>query len=262
MKNKIIFLIVSLMFLTVSTAKTNALTATPTPSDSDLQKKAQELLQKVASDTAKLNLTEKRGIIGTVTDASSTQITVEDVQGNTRFVDVDELTKFSNPAVKGSFGISDIQKGQTIGVLGLYNKSSRRILARFVDVMILPTFVHAAIAKIDSANFNFDVITDENKKLNIDVETVTKTFNYTLSDGMVKAGFSKIIDGENVVVIGYPDKKDANKIISSIVMLLPEIPKNPAINLPSTNSTGEVPTSTKKTVPSTGSGKTLTPLTR
>ena len=77
-------------------------------------------------------LVEKRGIIGTVTDSSDTQITVTDIAGNIRFVDVDELTKFYSSDSK-TFGISDIKNGMTIGVLGLYNKQSRRILAREVN---------------------------------------------------------------------------------------------------------------------------------
>ena len=154
-----------------------------------------------------------------------------------------------------------IQKGQAIGVLGLYNKSSRRILARFVDVMSLPTFVHAAVSTIDNKNFNFGVVTDENKNLNIYVETVTKTFTYTVADGLVKAGFSKVTESENVIATGYPNKKAPSKIISSIIMLLPEIPKNPAINLPSSSAAGSIPPSTSGATSSTGSGKTLTPIT-
>lgn len=252
--------ILSIFFLGFLVLKTEAQVVTPTPTNTDLQQKAQKLLELVASDAARLNLTEKRGIIGAVTDSASTQITVDDVHGNTRFIDVDELTKFSNPAAKGSFGISDIEKGQTIGVLGLYNKSSRRILARFVDVIILPRFIHGAVSTIDSENFSFGIVTDDNKKLDIDVETVTKTSSYTLDDGLIKSGFSKISQEESVIIIGYPDKKDASRIVSSQVILLPEIPKNPSINFPGSTSSGEIAPSTKTTTTSTGSGKTLTPI--
>ncbi|MEX2007336.1 MAG: hypothetical protein WD992_01045 [Candidatus Levyibacteriota bacterium] len=238
--------------------KVSAQTATATPTTTDLQQKAQKLLELVASDAARLNLTEKRGIIGTVTDTGSTQITIEDVQGNTRFIDVDELTKFTDPNAKGTFGISDIEKGSIIGALGLYNKSSRRLLARFVDVVILPRFIHGAVATINSEEFNFDMITEENKQLNIDVETVTKTNSYALSEGLVKSGFSKITEGENVVVIGYPDKTEANKIVASFIILFPQLPKNPAINIPGINSSGAVIPSSNPAAASTGSGKTVT----
>ncbi len=259
MKKKFItFLIFSILFSNFFIFKAGAVTTTPTPTptSTNLQQKAQRLLDLVASDTAKLNLTEKRGIIGKVTDATTTQITVDDINGNTRFIDVDELTKFTNPAARGSFGISDIEKGSTIGVLGLYNKSSRRILARFVDVTILPHFVHGTVTAINNPDFNFTVVTDENKSLTIDVTTVTKTSSYTLLGGLIKSGFSKIIEKENVVVIGYPDKKDTSIIIPSYIILLLELPANPAIEIPGSKSSGQIlpsPTSTRN-------GKTLTPI--
>ncbi len=250
---KIIFIVSIIILLSISAVRVNAITTSPTPTETDLQQKAQKLLELVASDTAKLNLTEKRGVIGTVTDTTGTQITIDDVNGNTRFIDVDELTKFNSPTAKGTFGISDIQKGNKIGVLGLYNKSSRRILARFVDIVTLPSFIHGAVSTIDNENFNFDVITDANKTLNIDVATVTKIFTYTAADGMVKSGFSKITEAESVVIVGYTDKKIANKIVPSFIILLLEVAKNPSITIPGTTSSGEIP--------STGSGKILTPKT-
>src|SRR5690349_18838483 len=71
------------------------------------------LQERIATRVAQLKLVDHRGIIGTVTDVTQTQIALADIQGNTRFIDVDEITKFSNPSAKGTFGISDIKKGQT-----------------------------------------------------------------------------------------------------------------------------------------------------
>ena len=123
--------------------------ATPTPEDKNAEIRDQ-LIVNIASRVAALKLVEKRGIIGIVTDVTNTQIVVTDLQNNTRFVDVDELTKFSNPAFKGTYGISDITKNTTIGVLGLYNKESRRILARFVNVATTPFIIHGGVSAIDS----------------------------------------------------------------------------------------------------------------
>src|SRR3989344_7962603 len=112
-----------------------------TPIQSGLtQQQINALTNKIASRVAQLKLVEKRGVIGKVTDVSNTQITLSDMSGNTRFVDVDEFTKFKSDSK--SFGISDIEKGQKIGALGLYNKQSRRILARFVEVLQIPDFIH------------------------------------------------------------------------------------------------------------------------
>ena len=56
----------------------------------------EQLITNIASRVAQLKLVEKRGIIGTVTNVTNTQITLSDIQNNTRFIDVDELTKFTS----------------------------------------------------------------------------------------------------------------------------------------------------------------------
>ena len=96
-------------------------TKTPTPTEGSLQQQVNELKSKIASKVAELNLVEKKGIYGIVTDTSDTQITLKDLNGKTKFADVDELTKFSS-SNNDSFGISDVKKGMTLGILGLYNK--------------------------------------------------------------------------------------------------------------------------------------------
>lgn len=251
MRIKITFLTLILTLAFVSTA--HAQTASQSAQNTVLDQKVNELKEKIASRVAQLNLVEKRGVIGEVTDISNTQITLSDINGNIRFVDVDELTKFSSPSAKSSFGISDITRGTTVGVLGLYNKSSRRILARFVDVKNFMQFVHGNVSSIDAKNFSLSIVTNENKQLNVDVQTVTKTSSYTKADGLLKSGFSKITEGETLVVMGYFDTKDKSTIIAQRIILLPQISKNPKINT-------FVPTATE--VPSTGSGKILTPVTR
>ncbi len=203
--------------------------ATPTPEDKTTQIRDQ-LITNIASRVAQLKLVEKRGIIGNVTDVTNTQITVTDSQENTRFIDVDELTKFSNPAVNGSFGISDIEKGNIVGILGLYNKESRRILARFVNIATMPVIIHGGISAVDNVNFVLNITTEEGKQISVDVENLTKTYSYTQEDGYIKSGFSKIKVNYNIIVIGVLDKKDNSKLIATKIIFFPEIPSNPKVN--------------------------------
>jgi len=167
--------------------------ATPTikPTDQNLLNQINQLREKVASQVAKMNLVEKRGIIGTITDVSSTQITLNDVQNNTRFVDVDEITKFSAPG-KNSEGISDLNKSTIISVLGLYNKDSRRILARFINVVTQPTYLTGVISSADRVNGQFDILKENQKQILIDVETITRTYTFTKANDLSKSGFSKL----------------------------------------------------------------------
>jgi len=224
----LLFIICSLSFNIYFTPIVHAIT-TPTPEDKTREIRDQ-LISNIASRVAQLKLVEKRGIIGTVTETTNTQITVNDSQNNTRFIDVDELTKFSNPAVKGAFGISDITKGDIVGILGLYNKESRRILARFINITTVPTVIHGGVSTIDNVNFILNITTEEGKQMAVDVENLTKTYSYTQKDGYIKSGFSKIKVNFNIIVIGVLDKKDKNRLIATKIIFFPEIPSSPKVN--------------------------------
>lgn len=264
MKKSFLIITVLLLALTAVTFVKNiyAVTASPTakpsttPDPSTINQQIDDLKNRIASRVAQLNLVEKKGIIGTVTDATTTQITLTDINGNIRFVDVDELTKFSNSNISSnaSFGISDVNKGMTLGVLGIYNKQSRRILARMVDVESLPKTFVGAVSSIDSKNYNFYILSENDKQTFIDVENITKTYSYASGASLVTAGFSKVKVDETVVVIGFPDKQNTDHIIASRIILLPDVPRSPKINsIPALNPAASI-------IPSTGSGRKLTPI--
>ncbi len=239
-KKGLLFLLSVISYLLlVGTAHTA--TSTPTPNAADQIKES--LINNIASKVAQLKLVEKRGIVGQVSDVSNTQVTLSDLAGRIRFVDVDELTKFSSPTVKGSFGISDISKGDTLEVLGLYNKESRRLLGRFVNVISLPTIIHGVVISIDSKNFNFSVATDNNKVISVDVETTTKILSYTKEAGLARLGFSKVKANQNII------------IVENSMYIFPDIPKNPNITVAQ-----EALSPNQAITPSTGSGKKLTPI--
>lgn len=223
----------------ISTTDVFAITATPsatvapTKSDSSVSDQINDLKDKIASRVAQLKLVEKRGVIGTTTKVSDTQLTISDLQNNNRLIDIDELTKFASPSAKESFGISDITSGMKLGILGIYNKQSRRILARFVEVVVTPTLVQGAVTEINDEDFLLTVTTDSNSEVVVSVESSTKTSSYTSEGGLVKSGFSKIALGERISVVGYFDRKEKDQVNASRIILFPELAVNPKIKLPS-----------------------------
>ncbi|MDO8657752.1 MAG: hypothetical protein Q7K55_03360 [Candidatus Levybacteria bacterium] len=263
----IIFLIAfSTLNFQLSTPKTLAISVTPAENSSPTPtiktteppnaNIINELKDRIASRVAQLNLVERRGAIGSVTEVSDTQITVNDPQDNTRFIDVDELTKFSSPSAKEAFGISDISKGSKIGVLGLFNKQSKRLLARFVDILILPKSVHGFISGIDRENFTINITSEKGEETLADIETTTKVKSYTKEDGLIKSGFSKIQENMRVILIGFTDTKDKNRVVASRIILFPEIPVNQKIPL------SKPATDTNEITPSIVSEKKAAPITR
>lgn len=267
MKKLVFFLLITYLFtlsarperdrrgaegLLAGKASAQTVTPTPAPDDPD-QAKIDKTIDLVASIAAKLGPAEKRGIIGQVSDVANSKITLSDINNNTRFVDVDEFTKFSSPSAKEGYGISDIKKGSKLGILGLYNKQSRRILARFVDVVIIPKMVEGAVVEKDEEEFVITIISEDKTQTAVDIEKVTKTSSFDKKEGLLRSGFSRIEKGERITVVGFPDQKEKNRLIASRIIHFPTIPKNPRIQLDLEKTTAPS---------STGSGKKLTPITR
>lgn len=249
------------LFLSVTPVIAQSPTLSPTTTASDetvtekLSDQISNLKEKIASRVAQLKLVEKRGILGTVKDVSATQLSLTDIHGKTRIVDVDEITKFSSPSAKDSFGISDLKSGSKVSVIGLYNKDSERLLARFVDAISLPILITGTVSSIDSDNFSVTVAREDGMSYIVDIETVTKTTMYDDTEGE-KSGFSKIEEGNRLVITGFPDKKEKNRMVATRILLFPGLPKNPDVVV--------APNAVKpnEAVTSSGSGKKLTPLTQ
>jgi hypothetical protein len=212
------------------------------------------LKEKVASKVAELRLVEKRGILVVVKEVAGNKITGEDMSGKVRLIDVDELTKFSSPSAKAGFGISDITSNTKISVIGLYNKQSKRILARFITVESEPAFISGIVKEVDKANFIVKVVSEDENVYAIDIENVTKTSTYTETDDIKRAGFSKIQVGQRVYIVGYPVKGQKQRILASRFLIFPDLPANPKIKTSVTEPTEAVPTPTIK------AGSTKTPI--
>ncbi len=197
-------------------AQTTTLTPKPSISSSPTSigdsSQIEKIKDLVASRVAELKLVEKRGILGMVTQTTSTQITLTDIHNKRRIVNIDEITKFSNPSSK-TFGISDIKKGDTLGIVGLLNKGTDQILARFVNtVSNIPTLFDGVITEVDRRNFVVTAVNKKGEKISIDIETSTKISSYTEVDDLVKSGFSKVLPGVRVYASGFMDDTTKNQL--------------------------------------------------
>src|SRR5579872_2524324 len=232
MNKKILFIIAMLFFLEIG--KTYAASTTPTPTQaptgSQLNSQINTLKNKIASQVSKLNLVQKRGIIGTIQNVSNNQITLTDLSGNTQYVDVDEITKFSSQS-NATFGLSDLKKGMQVSVFGIYNKDSQRILARYIDAVIVPTRYSGEIVAIDGTNFILTIMTTEQKSVKVEIDTTSTIDSYNTGGNLTKYGFSKLNVGNRVYGDAYPDKKDATLLIADRMIDYLDAPKDQTIQI-------------------------------
>lgn len=188
-------------------------TTTATPSGNQIPESEEEIerVQRikdiVASKVAELNLVEKRGIIATITESSNTKIKAVDNKNNDIEIDVDELTNFDFE--DEDFGISDLEVGLIYSFVGLYNKDSEKLLARFISQPnSIPDYLNGAISKINEADFQIDVVDAEGKTSTIDIEKSTGTMLIDDSGELKKSGFSSLVVGQKIIVVGFSTDED------------------------------------------------------
>lgn len=233
----ILFLVSTFAFLSATSYKLSAVhaqTATPkvtvapskneVPKDSADLEKIQKIKDIVASKVAELNLVEKRGIIGTIREITGMKITVTDVKGNTRQIDVDELTKF-NLSSKTTSGISDLVKGTTYSFIGLHNKDTQRLLARKVGTTsTIPVFFEGAIKELNEDDFQITIVNEKGESRKVDIQSSTKTSLAATDGDLAKSGFSKLEVNQRVLAIGFPDKKDKDLVSATRLIHFEDVP--------------------------------------
>lgn len=185
----------------------------------------QKVIDLIASQSAMRNDLEKKGILGIVKEETTTKIMVEDLAKDERTIDIDELTKFGSGDNTKSFGISDIKPGGLFSFIGKYNKETKRLLARFViKVTSIPVQFEGVVLSINTTDGTFLAADADGNKKTIDVSASTKTVSYASSDGTVRSGFSKIVIGQRVLVTGFDDLQDKNKIVASRIIHFLDLP--------------------------------------
>lgn len=256
-----IILIIFIIFINIISPQILAATPNPTPSitpritkETEDQERIEKIKDLVASKVAELKLVEKRGILGVVKSASNTQITLEDSKSQQRIIEIDELTKFSG-SDRESFGISDVKEGDFLSAVGLYNKDSKKLLARFIwRVQNIPLNLEGVVLEKDKVDFTLIIVGADGKKKTVDVQTSTKTSVF--EEGQIlKSGFSKINEGERILIVGFPDLKDRDRINASRIIYFPSLPVTDTMKKYVDFAKNEAPVSS-------GSGKKLQPITR
>jgi len=246
--------IITTAILSLSLA-TPVYAAVPSPSQGTTQTEANQINQlknKIASQVSQLKLVEKKGIIGTIQSASNSQITVMDTHNQLRYLDLDEITKYSS-ANGATLTVSDMKQGLKISALGIYNKDSQRILARYVSIEIVPTRFYGEITSIDKPDFQVLIMTDSGKSEKVEIDTTSTVSSYSGGTSLSTYGFSKLSLGDRVEVIGYPDKKDATLIIADRLIDYLNAPKDPNIAF-------TTPTPTIAPAPTSKGAKSINPI--
>ncbi len=220
MKN-ILFLLLALTIVLPNAVFAQKTTPTAAPSGNQVPESAEEIerVQRikdiVASKVAELNLVEKKGILATVNKVSNTEIKATDNKDQSITIDVDELTNFDFD--EDDFGISDLNTGSIYSFVGLYNKDSEKLLARFISQPdSIPNYIEGAISELFEDDFQISVVDELGNVTTVDIEKSTDTMILGDDGSLEKSGFSGFEVGQRIIVVGFSTGKNeaqASRII-------------------------------------------------
>lgn len=234
----------------------NAATPTGTPSATPAEAKSQkieDLKDRLATKVAELRTTERRAIYGTVKSTSISTITVETTTKDVKIELTDDIKVFQNLKGKRTeLKIENVEKGDIATVFGQYDTAVEILKAKVIFIQGTGDTqrIFGTITEAKKTDYTLLVSTTTGKSFTVDFETTTKTSAWTPDKGIEKAGFSKLLVGDTVTILGTPVAKKDNRLSAVRILDLGNL---------SGEKPASTPTPTEKAAEATGSSAKTTP---
>jgi hypothetical protein len=226
MKTYIRFAIVAALLLTtgwISVPRAQAVTveaatpsATATPSQ-DIE----ALKERLATKVAELRDIVRRAVFGSVKSISVSSATIETKTKDIKIELADDIAV--SQIIDGkhtTLAIEDISKDDPVTVFGTYDATLDLLKAKVIFIESTKVFEHIAgvVTEVDHVGFTITVKTQENRIVTVDIEKATKTNTWSKADGMAKGGFTKILVGDTVHVVGTDVPKKTDRISAARIL--------------------------------------------
>ena len=245
-----VFLLISEPVLAVNSDTSSSASATTTA-----PAKIEELKERLATKVAELKQIQKKAIFGTIKYVSVSSATIEtavneikiDLTDNIKIVDIQKDKRTSLTP-------DDLVKGDTVTVFGDYDATIDLLQAKvIIRENPLPKRVSGIISDINKKEYTVTLNTPSGQTYIIDIENTTAMRSFDKNKGIVKGGFSKLIKGETVQVIGNAVPKTDNRISAArfldLGILNASVPTPTQPKEASVSATSGTPTATPKPSP-------------
>ena len=188
--------------------------ATPTATPKETQD-LEALKDRLATKVAELRDIVRRAISGTVKSVSVSSATIETKTKDVKIELADDITVTQLISGKRTtLSVDDISKDDPITVFGSYDATLDLLKAKAIFIESTKVYEHFSgkVTEVDREGFAIVVQTTEGRSLTVDIEKATKTNTWNQADGIAKGGFSKILEGDTVHVVGSAVPKKENQI--------------------------------------------------
>jgi hypothetical protein len=174
------------------------------------------LKERLATKVAQLRQSERRAIYGTVKATTISTATIETANKDIKIELTDDIKVFQ--ILKGkrtTLAVEDLAKDDVVSVFGEWDTAVEVLKAKviFIQNSVDPIQrIIGTIKETKKSDYTITVETKDQKTYTIDFETVTKPNNWTKETGIEKGGFTKLLSGDTILVIGTAVPKKENRI--------------------------------------------------
>ena len=209
-----IFLLVLAASLVSAQPAFAATIATPSATPKESQD-LEALKDRLATKVAELRDIVKKAMHGTVKSISVSSATIETKTKDVKIELADDITVTQLISGKRTtLSVDDISKDDPITVFGSYDATLDLLKAKAIFIESTKVYEHisGSVSEVDREGFTIIVQTSEGRSLTVDIEKATKTTTWSQADGITKGGFSKILVGDTVHIVGLLVPKKDNRI--------------------------------------------------
>ena len=203
--------------LLMSALTTVTFAATP----SATSQKIEDLKDRLATKVAELRQTSRKAIYGTVKSTSITSFVVETKTKDVKIELTDEIKVIQY--LKGkrtALTPEDIAKGDLVSVFGDYDTTLDLLKATFVLIQSPgPERISGTVTSRDDKEYTLTIKNSQGVTYIVDIEKSTKTLLWDREKkALVKSGFSKIVAGNVVHIVGFPVPKKELRISAERIL--------------------------------------------
>ncbi len=191
-------------------------------------KQIEDLKERLATKVAQLQQLQTKAIDGIVKSVSLTSATIETSAKDYKIELSDEIKIFQYLKGKRTgLSLEDLTKDDRVVIFGNYDSTLDLLKAKVILIYTSqPVRISGKITEINKEDYVINLTTPEGTKNTLDVETTTKTFVWNGQE-IVKGGFSKLIVGDEIQVLGNPVPKKENQLSTSRILNLGDLSGTP-----------------------------------
>lgn len=234
---------------------------TPTPTTVKARQ-IEDLKDRLATKVAELRQTQKKAIAGVVKAISISTITIETKTKDVKIELTDSISVFQ--ILKGKrtkLTTDDLSKGDFVVVFGNYDVTLDVLSAKVIFIQDTPPErTSGSVGAIDTKGFTITLNSPANQSIIVDIEKTTQAFLWTKEGGIAKSGFSKIVVGDTVQILGTPVPKKEHRVSALRILDVGNLTGAPiSTTTPTPTESATTPTPSRKPTPKPTPKPTVTP---